>query len=53
MALFDIFTAIGLGLALIHFTPPLAYYLYLKRRWLNKPWNVKRNPNYRPYNDNG
>lgn len=48
MELFDIFTAIGLGLALIHFTAPLAYYLYLKRRWLNKPWNVKRNPNYRP-----
>lgn len=39
---------IGLVLALIHFTIPLAYYYYLKKKWLNKPWNLKLNPNYRP-----
>ena len=41
-----LFTAILL--AFIHFAIPLAYYLYLKRKWLNKPWNIKRDPGYRP-----
>ena len=39
---------IGLALALVHFTIPLAYYLYLERRYLHKPWNLRLDPGYRP-----
>jgi len=41
-------TKAALALALIHFTTPLAYYTYLKTTWLNKPWNINRDPNYKP-----
>jgi len=40
--------AIGLALATIHFGIPLAYYWYLKKRWLPKPWNLNRDPSYTP-----
>ncbi len=40
--------AIALTLAGIHFGTPLTYYLYLKKKWLPKPWNIKVDPNYRP-----
>jgi len=39
---------LGFSLAFIHFTVPLTYYLYLKRRWLWRPWNIKRDPGYKP-----
>jgi len=38
----------ALGLAAIHFGVPLAYYLYLRKRWLPKPWDVRRDPGYAP-----
>ncbi len=48
MAVANVFIVIGLGLALTHFAIPLAYYVYFKRRWFHKPWNVRRDHNYRP-----
>jgi len=48
MALFDILAAVGLGLALIHFIVPLAYYIYLRKKWLHKTWDVKRRRSYSP-----
>jgi len=39
---------LGLGLALAHFGFPLAYYYYLKEKWLRKPWDVRRDPGYKP-----
>ena len=39
---------IALTLALIHFGIPLTYYWYMKTKYLNKPWNIKTNPNYKP-----
>ena len=39
---------IALILAAIHFGIPLAYYYYMKIKYLNKPWNIKINPNYKP-----
>ena len=39
---------IALTLALIHFGTPLLYYWYMKTKYLNKPWNIKINPNYKP-----
>jgi cellulose synthase/poly-beta-1,6-N-acetylglucosamine synthase-like glycosyltransferase len=41
-------TTAALALALTHFATPLAYYTYLKINWLNKPWNINRDPNYKP-----
>ncbi|WP_448578974.1 glycosyltransferase [Thermosphaera sp.] len=38
----------AVALILVHFSTPLAYYFYLKTRWLNKPWNIKKDPGYRP-----
>ena len=35
-------------LALLHLSFPLLYYLYLRSRWLGKPWDSKRDPGYRP-----
>jgi cellulose synthase/poly-beta-1,6-N-acetylglucosamine synthase-like glycosyltransferase len=35
-------------LALLHLSLPLLYYLYLRSRWLGKPWNLRRDPGYRP-----
>jgi cellulose synthase/poly-beta-1,6-N-acetylglucosamine synthase-like glycosyltransferase len=43
----DALLIVAIGLALVHFGFPLAYYCYLKR-WLNKPWDVKRDPGYKP-----
>ena len=39
---------VALTLAGVHFGTPLLYYLYLKSRCLNKPWNVKVDEGYRP-----
>jgi len=39
---------IALILAGIHFGIPLTYYLYLKSKYLNRPWNIKIDENYRP-----
>jgi cellulose synthase/poly-beta-1,6-N-acetylglucosamine synthase-like glycosyltransferase len=44
----DILLSLGVGLALAHFGFPLAYYYYLKERWLWKPWDVRRDPGYKP-----
>ena len=35
-------------LAATHFIVPLAYYWYMKVKWLNKPWDIKIDPNYKP-----
>jgi biofilm PGA synthesis N-glycosyltransferase PgaC len=44
----DALTLLALTLALIHFGFPLLYYFYLRSRWLNKPWDLGRDPGYRP-----
>jgi len=46
--LVDALILLTLILALIHFGSPLLYYLYLRSKWLNKPWDLRRNPSYRP-----
>uniref|UniRef100_A0A7J3SKS2 Glycosyltransferase n=1 Tax=Fervidicoccus fontis TaxID=683846 RepID=A0A7J3SKS2_9CREN len=38
----------ALTLAGIHFGTPLLYYYYLKSRYLNKPWDIKVDENYKP-----
>ena len=43
-----ILDTIAITLALIHFGTPLTYYWYMKTKYLNKPWNIKANPNYKP-----
>jgi cellulose synthase/poly-beta-1,6-N-acetylglucosamine synthase-like glycosyltransferase len=43
----DLLLALAIALALFHFGFPLSYYLYLKRRWLNKPWEIRRDPSYK------
>ncbi|MDT7890075.1 MAG: glycosyltransferase [Desulfurococcales archaeon] len=40
--------AIALILALLHFSVPLAYYLYLKRMWLDRPQNIRIDYGFRP-----
>jgi len=40
--------AIGLALAAIHFGVPATYYIYLKKVWLNKAWNLKMDKNFTP-----
>jgi len=35
-------------LALLHLSFPLLYYLYLRGEWLGKPWDLRRDPSYRP-----
>lgn len=40
--------ALGMALACLHFGVPLAYYWYLKTRWLYKQWNLKIDHSYRP-----
>jgi len=47
MEIFTFLDITAITLALIHFGIPLAYYHYLKR-WVNRPWNIKMDPNYRP-----
>ena len=32
----------------VHFGVPLMYYWYMKSKYLNKPWNVKIDLNYKP-----
>ncbi|MEM4449094.1 MAG: glycosyltransferase [Fervidicoccaceae archaeon] len=44
----DLLLALAIALALVHFGFPLSYYLYLKRKWLNKPWDIRRDPTYKP-----
>jgi biofilm PGA synthesis N-glycosyltransferase PgaC len=39
---------IAVILAGMHFGIPLLYYAYLKYTYLNKPWNIKINENYKP-----
>jgi len=41
-------TLLALALALLHFGVPLAYYSYLRVRWLSKPWGIAPDTNYRP-----
>jgi len=48
MSVADVLTLLALALALTHFSIPLLYYLYLKSRWLNKPWDIKKDFSYRP-----
>jgi len=38
----------ALTLAGIHFGVPLAYYFYLKSRWLNRPWDIGVDDGYKP-----
>jgi biofilm PGA synthesis N-glycosyltransferase PgaC len=44
----SIYLIVALALAFIHFSVPLVYYYHLKSRWLNKPWNIEKDPSYRP-----
>jgi cellulose synthase/poly-beta-1,6-N-acetylglucosamine synthase-like glycosyltransferase len=39
---------VAIGLALVHFGFPLAYYCYLKKLWLNRPWGVRGDSEYKP-----
>jgi cellulose synthase/poly-beta-1,6-N-acetylglucosamine synthase-like glycosyltransferase len=39
---------VALTLAGIHFGTPLVYYLYLRARYLNRPWDIKVDENYKP-----
>jgi len=48
MSFFTQLDIIALALATIHFGAPLTYYLYMKSKYLNKPWNTKVNENYEP-----
>jgi len=47
MSVADVLTLLALALALTHFSIPLLYYLYLRSR-CNKPWDIKKDPSYRP-----
>jgi cellulose synthase/poly-beta-1,6-N-acetylglucosamine synthase-like glycosyltransferase len=48
MSLLDTLTLLALTLALIHFSLPLLYYLYLRSKWLNRSWDLGSDPSYRP-----
>jgi len=48
MITLSILDTIALALITIHFGIPLAYYLYLKKKWLPRPWNIRLDPNYKP-----
>jgi cellulose synthase/poly-beta-1,6-N-acetylglucosamine synthase-like glycosyltransferase len=48
MSTVDALTLLALTLVLTHFSFPVLYYLYLKSKWLNKPWDLGRDPSYRP-----
>ncbi|MCC6004680.1 MAG: glycosyltransferase [Thermofilum sp.] len=39
--------AAAVALALLHFGTPLAYYAYLKAKWLGRPWDVKIDEKYK------
>jgi cellulose synthase/poly-beta-1,6-N-acetylglucosamine synthase-like glycosyltransferase len=45
---FDALLIVAIGLGLLHFGFPLAYFYYLKKLWLNKPWDVRSDPEYKP-----
>jgi len=38
----------ALALTLIHFTTPLTYYYYMKKKYLSKPWGLSINPGLQP-----
>jgi cellulose synthase/poly-beta-1,6-N-acetylglucosamine synthase-like glycosyltransferase len=44
----DALLIVAVGLGLLHFGFPLVYYYYLKKLWLNRPWDVRGDPEYRP-----
>jgi cellulose synthase/poly-beta-1,6-N-acetylglucosamine synthase-like glycosyltransferase len=44
----DILLIVAIGLALMHFGFPLTYYCYLKKLWLNRPWDVRGDSEYKP-----
>jgi cellulose synthase/poly-beta-1,6-N-acetylglucosamine synthase-like glycosyltransferase len=44
----DVLLITVIGLTLLHFSFPLLYYLYMRSRWLSKPWDLGRDPSYRP-----
>jgi cellulose synthase/poly-beta-1,6-N-acetylglucosamine synthase-like glycosyltransferase len=44
----DVLLVTVIGLTLLHFSFPLLYYLYLRSKWLNRPWDLRRDPEYRP-----
>jgi biofilm PGA synthesis N-glycosyltransferase PgaC len=46
--LVDLELTLALTLALIHFGLPIAYYLYLRVVWLNRPWGVRRDWSFKP-----
>ncbi|RLG83534.1 MAG: glycosyltransferase family 2 protein [Thermoprotei archaeon] len=48
MNTFTLLDTIALALAAIHFGTPLIYYHYIKNRYLNKPWDIKINSDYKP-----
>jgi len=48
MELITTLDIVALALAVIHFGVPLAYYYYMKTKYLNRPWNIKTDPNYKP-----
>jgi len=39
---------IALALAVIHFATPLAYYYYMRRKHLGKPWGLTIDPGFQP-----
>lgn len=44
----DVLVILAMALGFTHFSVPIAYYWYLKRRWLNNPWNIKIDHDYKP-----
>ncbi|MEM0101665.1 MAG: hypothetical protein QW047_06100 [Sulfolobales archaeon] len=48
MSAVDALTLLAPTLALTRFSFPALYYLYLRSKWLNKPWDLGRDPSYRP-----
>jgi cellulose synthase/poly-beta-1,6-N-acetylglucosamine synthase-like glycosyltransferase len=44
----DVLLVTAIGLMLLHFSFPLLYYLHLRSMWLNRPWNLRRDPEYGP-----
>ena len=44
----DALLILAIGLGLLHFGFPLAYYCYLRMLWLNKPWDVRGDSDYKP-----
>jgi glycosyltransferase involved in cell wall biosynthesis len=44
----DVLFYTGLAAALLHFSVPLAWYMYLKRVWYPRTWNLKLDQEYTP-----